>query len=492
MRLSGLLDALQDWCDLVSPAGGQGVDPVLTGVCSDSREIVPGDLFLALPGLTSDGMDYASEAVSSGARVVLSAAPGTEKVPYLIPKGSLSLAELAGQVAHVLTGRPSDSLFILGVTGTNGKTTVVHLVHQVLEAASIPTGRCGTLGRFFRGTNHAQNLTTPPVDTLQAWFSEVFQAGGRAVALEASSHGLSQCRLAGVSMDAAGWTNLTQDHLDYHSDIASYAKAKAGLIHALPAGSPAFVPLGEDRILAPCQGALAEIIPWGLGDRAPLRGKVEFHAEGLILAIEGSWGGGEIRSSLVGRHNAENLLLAWGLSRSVGLSEEEASRGLSDATSPIGRLERIRAGGNRFLYVDYAHTPAALEEVLAAIRASHPSKQLGLVFGAGGDRDSLKRFPMGVAAAQGADWCIVTTDNARMESPVSIAEAVADGVRSCGVEPLVELDRRSAIRMGLKKTAPGDVLVVAGKGHETWQNVGGVRFPFSDKVELEEAVGCLI
>ena len=311
------------------------------------------------------------------------------------------------------------------------------------------------------------------------------------VALEASSHALAQDRLAGAQMDAAGWTNLTQDHLDYHPDPEAYARAKARLIHSLPAGAPAFLPQSQDSILVHCRGARAELVPWSLEGSAPLRGRAEFHPDGLLLAVEGSWGAGEIHSPLVGRHNAENLLLAWGLLRAAGLTVDEASRGLSQAVAPAGRLERICPRGDRFLYVDFAHTPAALEEVLASVRASHPGKKLGVVFGAGGDRDPGKRFPMGKAAASGSDWCIVTTDNARTESPSAIAEQVAEGVRASGRDAFIELDRRAAIRAGLERTAPGDILVVAGKGHETWQELDGVRHPFDDRFELEEAVSCM-
>ncbi len=490
MRLSGLADALRDLCTLAFPEGKEGGNPVLTGVCSDSRRVEPGDLFLALPGFRENGLRFVREAAARGARAALGTPTTGLEIPFLIPLDGAEVARVAGEAAHTLAGGPSDSLMVLAVTGTNGKTTVVHLIHQALGKASIPAARCGTLGRCFSGKTQTQEWTTPPSDVLHSWLAEVQSGGGKVVALEASSHALAQDRLAGAAVDAAGWTNLTQDHLDYHPDPEAYARAKARLIHSLPAGAPAFLPEGQDSILGPCRGARAELVPWSLEGSAPLRGRAEFHPEGLLLAVEGSWGAGEIHSSLVGRHNAENLLLAWGLLRAAGLTEEEVSLGLSQAAPPEGRLERICPRGDRFLYVDFAHTPAALEEVLASIRTSHPGKKLGVVFGAGGDRDPGKRFPMGQAAASGSDWCIVTTDNARTESPEAIAEQVAEGVRASGREACIELDRRTAIRAGFEKTAPGDVLVVAGKGHETWQELDGVRHPFDDRLELEEAASC--
>ncbi len=490
MRFSVLARRLES---LARPVPAGAADPELLRARLDSRRVGPGDLFCALPGTRADGRAFLEEALGRGAAAVLTPPPAPElAVPVLMVRPEIPPARAAGEAAAALAGDPGQGLFVTAVTGTNGKTTVVHLLAAALESAGIPAARAGTLGLAFGGrVEEGGGLTTPPADLLQDWLARCGERGARALVLEASSHALDQERLAGLPVDAAAWTNLSRDHLDYHGDLAAYARAKARLIHALEEGSPALVPAGDERIEAVCAGAPARRLPFGLDDpAAALRGRAVFEAQGLRLQIDGELGEAEIASPLIGRHNAENLLVAWGLARCAGLGAGEAAGALGAAPPPPGRLERVAPDFHALLFVDYAHTPEALERALAALREAFPGRRLGVVFGAGGDRDRGKRPRMGEAAARGADWCLVTSDNPRSEDPAAIAEEVAAGVRGAGLEAEVVLDRREAIRSAVGRLGDGEVLLVAGKGHESWQEIQGLRSPFDDREELREAVRC--
>ena len=315
------------------------------------------------------------------------------------------------------------------------------------------------------------------------------------MALEASSHGIVQHRLAGVEVDAVGWTNLSHDHLDYHGDMESYAAAKAQLVLGLPRGATAFLP-ADARVHAAVRGAVCDQAVFGLDDDdLPLHGSVALAEQGgLRLQVGGRYGSGVLESRLVGRHNAENLLLAFGLLRVSGIETERALAALAAAEGAPGRLQRVAPEFPARLFVDYAHTPEAITRALEALRASYPQARLGIVVGAGGDRDPVKRGPMGAAAAQGADWCLFTSDNPRTEDPEQILAAVVEGARQApgSGELAAEVDRRAAIRQAVSRLEPGDVLLVAGKGHEPYQEIGGVRYDFDDRVELAEAVACLV
>ncbi len=495
MRLSRLAERLEDACSLVSPASAGGTHDVeVRRLCFDSRAVRPGDLFAALPGTAVDGRRFVADALGRGAVAVLGAGlPRSLTVPVLALKPGAHPAETAGRAAALVAGDPSRTLWVGAVTGTNGKTTVVHLLEQALRHAGRRPARCGTLGMAFEGQVEAIPNTTPAADRLQDWLGRVRVAGADSLVLEASSHALDQRRLAGLRIAAAGWTNLTQDHLDYHADLTDYAAAKARLVHGLPAGAPAFVPVTAPLVGVACRGAAAQLVPWSLDRQdAALRGRIVGHEDGLRVAVEGEWGEAELRSPLIGRHNAENLLLAFGLLRAAGLEPAAAAAGLAAAGAAPGRLQRVAEGSPWPLFVDYAHTPDALVRVLDALREAYPGRRLGVVFGAGGDRDRGKRPQMGEAAARGADWCLVTSDNPRTEDPARIVEEVAAGARDRGCPVALEVDRREAIRRAVAGLAPGDVLLVAGKGHEDYQEVAGVRHPFDDRLELEEAARCSV
>lgn len=498
MQLSRLARLLSDHCTLAPTEHGARVgDPMLRRACFDSRRVQPGDLYCALKGTHADGRTYVENAIQRGAAAVLSIGglPAPLSVPELRVQLGHEPAEVAGLAAAQLAGRPGDELFVAAVTGTNGKSTVVHLLHEAWQAGGVTSARLGTLGFACPGVEVEALNTTPGADLLHEQLATAREAGARALALEASSHGIVQHRLAGLEVDAVGWTNLSHDHLDYHGDLEAYAAAKACLVHRLPRGATAFLPRDE-RVLAATRGAQAECLLWGLDDeQLPLFGRVESNlGGGLTLHVGGRFGGGELRSSLVGRHNAENLLLAFGLLRVSGLDADTSLKALAQVGPAAGRLERVAAGTPWRLFVDYAHTPDAIAHALEALRTSFPDARIGIVVGAGGDRDPSKRGTMGAVAARGADWCLFTSDNPRTEDPEQILAAVVEGARGAQTDAEIdaEVDRRAAIRAAVTRLRAGDVLLLAGKGHEPYQEINGVRHPFDDRIELREAVACSV
>ncbi|MAW59614.1 MAG: UDP-N-acetylmuramoyl-L-alanyl-D-glutamate--2,6-diaminopimelate ligase [Planctomycetes bacterium] len=498
MLLSRLARTLSESCTLAPSVTTSGQpDPELRRACFDSRQVQKGDLYCALRGTRVDGRAYVADAVRRGAAAVLSIGglDPAPSVPELRVQLGCEPAEVAGRAAALLVGRPSEELFIAALTGTNGKSTVVDLLQQAWLANGVAAARVGTLGFCWQGQERAGLNTTPCADEVHGFLAEVRDQGGRAVALEASSHGIVQHRLAGVEVDAVGWTNLSHDHLDYHGDMESYAAAKAQLVLGLPRGATAFLP-ADARVHAAVRGAVCDQAVFGLDDDdLPLHGSVALAEQGgLRLQVGGRYGSGVLESRLVGRHNAENLLLAFGLLRVSGIETERALAALAAAEGAPGRLQRVAPEFPARLFVDYAHTPEAITRALEALRASYPQARLGIVVGAGGDRDPVKRGPMGAAAAQGADWCLFTSDNPRTEDPEQILAAVVEGARQApgSGELAAEVDRRAAIRQAVSRLEPGDVLLVAGKGHEPYQEIGGVRYDFDDRVELAEAVACLV
>jgi UDP-N-acetylmuramoyl-L-alanyl-D-glutamate--2,6-diaminopimelate ligase len=505
----------QNLAPQVRLADGAGEPVEVERACFDSRRVQPGDLYCALPGTVRHGAEFLPQAIAQGAVAWMVAVADFEQaaqemasaglsleqtVPCLLVEPGLDSARVAGFAAAALQGEPSRALHLSAVTGTNGKSTIVHLLEQAWNHNRVCAGRVGTLGFCF-GEQQADSLnTTPSADQLHQWLGQIQKQGAQAVALEASSHGIHQQRLAGAQVDAIGWTNLSHDHLDYHGDLETYADAKAALIleHA---NATALLPAGDARIWKAVQAADARLMSWAVEDStscpgptkaADLAAKFQAVDSGIELRIDGALGQAVINSDLIGRHNAENLLLAFGLLRLSGLSPTQAADGLSAAGAAPGRLQRVAAQSPWHLFVDYAHTPEALQRVLHALRCNYPNQQIGIVCGAGGDRDPVKRGPMGLAAAEGADWCMLTSDNPRTEDPDAILDAVVAGANSAATKNhiLRQVDRRLAIQQAVARLQEGDVLLVAGKGHEPYQEIHGVRHPFDDCIELEEAVKC--
>ncbi|MHC4379660.1 MAG: Mur ligase family protein, partial [Planctomycetota bacterium] len=448
----------------------------------------------------TDGRRFLGEAFKRGASAfLLQRETRYGALPHLVLDAELSPTELARQagiVAHLLAEEPSSRLWVGAVTGTNGKSTVVHLVESALQTAGIAAAGGGTLGLHVQGKEIAIPNTTPSADLLHDWLHRVQLDGGKAAIFEASSVGIEQQRLSGVQVDCAAWTNLSHDHLDMHGTMEAYAAAKAPLFLDLQTSATALLP-SDPGILELCAESPARLLTWALdqknGDATPadLRGSFRSTSDGLHLGIQGVLGDGEIQSRLIGAHNAENLLVAFGMMRIAGVPAGDACAALAACDAAPGRLQRIAPEFHAKLFVDYAHSPEALAHVLQALRTAFPESRIGAVFGAGGDRDREKRLPMGRAVANRADWCVVTSDNPRGEEPSAIAAAVLDGAKQGTCQAELQVDRRAAIHQALARLQPGDVLLVAGKGHETYQEIEGVRHPFDDRVVLQEEVACL-
>jgi UDP-N-acetylmuramoyl-L-alanyl-D-glutamate--2,6-diaminopimelate ligase len=465
----------------------------------DSRQVRPGDVFLACPGVRQDGRAFIDDAIARGAAAVLwecgdgyrwSAAAHVPNVPVS------GLRHRLGELASHVHGHPSRQLWVVAVTGTNGKTSVSRWVAQALSASGRRCAVIGTLGAGFpdEGTMVPLVNTTPDAVTVHAMLARLHAAGARAVALEASSIALEQDRLSGVDIDVAVFTNLTRDHLDYHGTLEAYGEAKAllferpGLSQAVVNADDAFGRELQRRCRArdlPCRDYSVRAHGSALAAH-----DLRLDARGLRLEIVAGAERARLQTRLVGAFNAANLLACAGALLASGLTLVEAATALSGVDAPSGRMQPVPvpsgwAGRLPAVIVDYAHTPDALSAALQALRPSAGGARLHCVFGCGGDRDPGKRAPMGEIAARLADEVWVTSDNPRSEAPEAIIAAVLQGT---GPGVRVESDRERAIAAAIDAAAPGDVVLLAGKGHETWQEQGGQRLPFDDR---EVAARCL-
>ena len=457
----------------------------LTGMTADSRAVRPGMLYAALPGARTDGRGFIADAVSRGAAAVLAPVgtdwpAGVPQRPLILdPEPRRALARLAAMQAGPQPER------VVAITGTNGKTSTAEFLRQILADAGVEAASLGTLGLITRDCPSHQDggspgLTTPDPVALADTLAALARGGVRAVALEASSHGLHQFRLDGVRLAAAGFSNLTRDHLDYHADMDAYRAAKLRLFDALlPRGAPAVVSTALDPATTDALRGIAARRGFSLhrvGEAGDLLRLLRATPQpgGQVLEIEADGRRRELFLPLPGRFQADNALLAAGLAVATGTTD--APDRLPALRGVRGRMELAATLPNgAAAYVDYAHTPDALDRLLAALRP-HTAGRLHVVFGAGGDRDPGKRPLLGAAAARGADRAIVTDDNPRSEDPAAIRRAVLaalPGAAEIG-------DRRAAIAAAMADLAPGDVLVVAGKGHEQGQAVGGTVLPFDD------------
>jgi UDP-N-acetylmuramoyl-L-alanyl-D-glutamate--2,6-diaminopimelate ligase len=463
------------------------------GVRHDSRAVKPGELFVARKGDKFDGARFVADAVSRGAAAVIAAQHALDPVSTRVPVAFVEdPATALAYAASALYGHPSFSLDVVGVTGTNGKTTTTHLVRAAIDGAlgQASCGVIGTVGAFF-GDWHEEALhTTPEADETARAMSEMRARGATHVALEVSSHALAKGRVRAMRFRVAALTNVTQDHLEFHGTMRDYAEAKARLFTEL---GPAAAVLNIDdpfgRELVQRSGAMLISVSSQTGARAdiaPATARVD--AGGIEAVIRTPRGDIPVASRLIGAHNLENLLLAMGIAHALELDLESAAAALSRELGPPGRLERCDAPGDDVTcLVDYAHTPDALARVLDALRAIAGAR-IWCVFGCGGDRDPTKRGPMGEAVAKRADVIIVTNDNPRTEEPQAIAEAIAAGVRRAGRDAVIELDRKTAIDFAVRSASSGDMVLVAGKGHEDHQIMGTVKQPFDDRVQTRLAL----
>ena len=496
--------SLADLADLVGvPVADPVADPGITGVTLASAEVRPGDLYAALPGARTHGARYAADAAARGAVAVLTDPTGADEaqatgLPVCVVPDPRAVL---GQVAHRVYGEPSRQLTVIGITGTNGKTTTAYLIEAGLAAAGRGTGLIGTVQTRTRGrdadgvptvTAFPSVRTTPEAPALHALLATMAGRGVSAVVMEVSSHALVLGRVGGVRFAVAGFTNLGRDHLDFHADLEEYFQAKALLFDGRAGAEVVDIDDTAGRRLADRPGRPRPVTvsidggtgaDWTATDVAPVPGGGSTFT---LRCPDGRTRPGRVR--LPGQFNVANAVLAVALLDAVGVPVETALAGLADTVVP-GRMEPVDAGQPFVAVVDYAHTPDAVTTALSALRASAAGRLI-TVLGCGGDRDPGKRAAMGSAAASGSDVLVITDDNPRSEDPAIIRAAMLAGARDVPEEQRADVlevaGRRAALAAAVALARPGDVLLVAGKGHETGQEVAGTVHPFDDRDVLRE------
>ncbi|MEW6563123.1 MAG: UDP-N-acetylmuramoyl-L-alanyl-D-glutamate--2,6-diaminopimelate ligase [Pseudomonadota bacterium] len=476
----------------------------ITRLATDSRTVQPGDTFVAYPGAQADGRRFIAQAIANGANAVIWECHGdfvwdaAWNVPNL---GVADLRRHAGEIADRVYAQPSHKLWMIGVTGTNGKTSCSHWLAHALGAHNCKTALVGTLGNGFPGTLEPSPNTTPDAIRLHSLLAEYLAQGASAVSMEVSSHALALGRINGVKYDVALFTNLSRDHLDFHGDMDHYAAAKRRLFDWQ---NLKFAVLNMDdafgaQTAEELRDGGAEVIGYGLGEIARLRAEklglrmvygahLQMNGSGLQLEVHSSWGKAQVSSALVGRFNASNLLGTLAALLVSGVPLETAVQLLREIQPVAGRMQKFGGAGRPAVVVDYAHTPDALENVLATLRevATLNGGRVICVFGCGGDRDKGKRPMMGRVASKLADQVIVTSDNPRSEDPLAIIDAVLTGAE--GGEVQVIADRAAAIAQAIGQASSNDTVLVAGKGHEQYQEIAGVKHPFSDAAAVQAAL----
>ncbi|MDG4554036.1 MAG: UDP-N-acetylmuramoyl-L-alanyl-D-glutamate--2,6-diaminopimelate ligase [Candidatus Competibacter sp.] len=485
---------LRDFTEV--PAGL--ADRPIAGLASDSRAVRPGDLFFALRGEQRHGLEFGESVRAAGALAAVWEPPyeGPPTVAGEVTLPLLAVPELRqrmGPIASRFHGAPSRRLRVIGVTGTDGKTSCVHFIAQALsDAGHGPCGILGTLGVGEYGRTEPSPHTTPDPLAVQGWLARLVTAGRRHAAMEVSSHALDQGRVNGVEFAVAALTHLTRDHLDYHGTPEAYAAAKRRLFCEHRPGR-AVLNLDDafGRAIAAESRGRTEVIVYGLGarpcpDRFVWGDELELTPAGLRLRIRSSWGDGELRAGVLGRFNASNLLLALAVLLALDLPLAEVLERLARTATVPGRMERLTGPNRPLAVIDYAHTPHALEQALRALR-EHGGGRLWCVFGCGGDRDAGKRPLMGAVAERWADRVTITDDNPRGEDPQRIVRDIRAGMRRPEAAPVIH-DRRTAIAETLAQAAPGDIVLIAGKGHEDVQIVGAEKRPFSDRDAARECL----
>ena len=477
-----LLDALR-----TKQAYGR-LPETVSGLAYDSRRVKAGDCFVAVPGLRADGRAFITEAIERGAQVVVTEGadplPGHERARILVPSSREALARLA----DAYFDHPSGRLLVVGITGTNGKTTTSYLVEALLQGMGMKTGVVGTIQYRIGNDAVTAGQTTPEALELEALLARMEESGVGGVAIEVSSHALALHRVDGIDFDVAVFTNLTQDHLDFHGTLAAYREVKARLFALLAAspkpGRTAVINVDDPAGPFMVSGLALPTVTFGLSPEALVR-PIAFTSTlaGTRLEAQTPRGQCTIRSPLIGEPNVMNLLAACAVGIALGLDPGFISEHLARVGAVPGRFECVDAGQSFLVVVDYAHTPDALERLLRTARRLTRGR-LGVVFGCGGDRDRGKRPLMGEIAGRLADRAWITSDNPRSERPGAIIDEIVAGVRRASPDPArytaIE-DRRAAIQDALAWARPGDTVVIAGKGHETYQIIGSEVFPFDDR-----------
>jgi UDP-N-acetylmuramoyl-L-alanyl-D-glutamate--2,6-diaminopimelate ligase len=473
----------------VASAGSHDIE--VTSVVHDSRVVTQGAVFVAIPGHRADGTQFIGEAVRRGAAAVVAEAPPNVQVavPWIqTTNARVALAELAA----IVHGRPSEALTLVGVTGTNGKTTTTYLLASVFDAAGMPSGRLGTVTfRVGPSAGHERDAshTTPEASEVQRLLREMVDRGCTACAMEVSSHALALHRVAYLHFSAAIFTNLTRDHLDFHGDMQQYFAAKRRLFEMLPAGAPAILNVDDPRGLE-LAGRLPRVVTYAIDRPADVRaGQIQQSLQGLAFEADTPRGVLAMRSPLVGRPNVYNILAVVAAAIALDLPTPAIERGVSALEHVPGRFQIVSTGADDVcVVVDYAHTDDALKNLLETARPL-TSGRVVTVFGCGGDRDRTKRPLMGTVAGRLSDLVVLTSDNPRSENPQRIVDEILRGLapaqqpggpRRAGTPYSVVLDRRAAIDQAIRMAKTGDLILIAGKGHEKYQSVGDRTLPFDD------------
>ncbi len=457
-------------------------DPEITGLAYDSRSVKPGDLFFALPGAHTDGSAFATDAASRGASAVVAATSLADlSCPVVVTPNP---REAMARLAAAFHGHPARALRCVGITGTNGKTTTAFLAHHILDAVGLRGGLIGTVKYIVAGTELPAPRTTPESADLQEMLAAMVAAGGRSVAMEVSSHALVQHRADAIEFDAAVFTNLTQDHLDFHRTMEAYFEAKARLFELAAAQASKkcrAVVNSDDRYghrLIERFAKTLRVVTFGQGATADFRASnIKFDANGTTFQLDARGKSYLVRLPLIGLFNVYNALGALAAANGCGVDLRAAIGALARAPQVPGRLERVPGKRNFHVFVDYAHTDDALRNVLRTLRDLQPARLL-TVFGCGGDRDRAKRPLMAAVASELSDWTILTSDNPRSEDPEAILADIEAGMTSDRYTKVT--DREAAIRDAIDRAGPGDIVLIAGKGHETYQERNSVRTPFDD------------
>jgi UDP-N-acetylmuramoyl-L-alanyl-D-glutamate--2,6-diaminopimelate ligase len=465
----------------------------VSGLAYDSRRVAAGNLFFAFPGARADGRQFAQDAFALGAVAVVSESPAPEDLPADLAVRWLQVdhgRQTLALTARNFFGKPDERLSLTGITGTNGKTTTAYLIDSVLRAAGKTTAMIGTI------EYHVANRVLPAVNTtpesldLMGLFGELEHAGGTHVTMEVSSHALDLGRVYGLNFHTDVFTNLTRDHLDYHHTMEAYFAAKQSLFTGAGGLPPKFAVLNRDDSYAReiKLHPSTQVYWYGLGPDAGLRAHhISSTFQGLRFDVQAGKRRFAVESPLLGRINVYNILAACGAGLSYSIEPETVARGIATLQAVPGRFERVDEGQPFVVAVDYAHTDDALRNTIAVARGMNP-KRIITLFGCGGDRDRTKRPLMGQAAAEASDFVVLTSDNPRSEDPLAIMNDVLVGIRRVDKPVVVEPDRAAAIARALKEVREGDIVILAGKGHETYQVLKDRTIPFDDRVVARDVL----
>lgn len=472
--------------EVLSTIGTLDLD--ITGVNMDSRLVEPHQLFVAVVGTQTDGHDYIEKAISQGARAIVQSRPlptnPVEGITYILVADT---EDAVGKIATQFYGDPSRSLRLVGVTGTNGKTTIATVLYQLFRGLGYRVGLCSTVCNYIDGTAIEASHTTPDPITLNRLLAEMVDAGCEYAFMECSSHAIQQKRIGGLTFAGGAFTNLTRDHLDYHKTFEAYRDAKKAFFDNLPKEAFAVTNADDKNGRVMVQNCKAEVKTYSTRAAADYKGRiVEESIEGMLLDIDDT----EVSVRFVGRFNVSNLLAVYGVALGLGIEKVEILRVLSTLQPVNGRFEAIHSPNGFAAIVDYAHTPDALENVLSAIRDIVRDGRVITVCGAGGNRDKGKRPLMAQEAARQSDRVIITSDNPRFEEPQAIINDMLAGLDAEQMKKTLAIaDRREAIRTATMLAERGDIILVAGKGHEPYQEIQGVKHHFDDHEEIRAAFG---